>query len=434
MTDKSFTHVWHPILSGIFCVLAMILSLPASAASSEIEELKAMLQQQQKQIEQLQQQISGQKQSQLALETKVENQTATAGKLPGMAGVQIYGIIDGGMERITNVGANHESLTRLPSITGTVASRLGIKAEKEVTPGYKAIATLETGFNSDTATLGQGGRIFGRQLFAGFATPYGDFTFGRQYSLLLYGMFNSDLLGPNIYSLGSFDPYLPNARFDNTLQWRNKLSNISVGINYALGRDTAGSTPASGTCAGEVPGTFQTCAAWSAFASYDGGFFGLATAIDEQHGGAGATVSFFNGTAPMAFVNASDTDRRTAVGGFFKIGSGKVGIGWLGRKVETAAVTIKSNAYYVEGAYNLSDKITFDGGIHRIINNDQDRDATLVAVRGFYNFDKDISAYLQLSRIMNSSKAAYTLSSGPGVSPLAGNDQNGYMLGMRYKF
>lgn len=359
-----------------------------------------------------------------------------ASLVPGAPQLSFYGALDGGYEHISNVqqGSNKGSLNRLPNVTGTIASRVGVKAVKELTEGYKAIGVAEAGFNMDDGTLGQGGRLFGRQLYAGIDTPVGTFTFGRQYSMLLFGMDSSDLLGPNIYGLGSFDYYLPSARFDNSIAWRGTFSKLSMGINYSAGRDTKGGTPSSGTCAGEIAGNANSCKGWSAMIRYDDERFGLAAATDVQHGGTGATASFFNGTAAIPFTSSGDTDTRTALGGYVKLGQGKIGVGWLGRKVDAAAAQVKSDIYYVEGAHPITTRISVDGSFQRILNKDQGRDGSLIVLRGFYSFDKDFATYLQLAHIDNSSNAQYAASVGAGISPPAGGSQNASMIGLRYRF
>lgn len=388
-------------------------------------------------IEALGREVAEQKQVIQRLVAEQEAQKAAAAKAGGGApGVTIYGTLDGGVERITNVqsGTNRGSVTRMPSITGTVASRLGFRVGKELSPGIKGVATLETGLNLDDGSLGQAGRIFGRQLFAGLETPYGRFTLGRQYSMLLQGLGDADFVGPNIYGLGSLDPYLPNARFDNSLAWFGKFSSVSLGATVSSGRDTKGGAPASGTCAGEVAGAKSNCAGWSAMAKYDGASYGLSLAVDEQHGGPGATASFFNGAAALDFSRPGDTDRRATAGAYVKIGPAKIGLGWLGRKLDVAAGEIESNAYYAEAAYQLNNKISFDGALQRMVNEDQDRDATLTLVRAFYHLDKDFATYLQLGHIKNSDQAKYAVSVGAGVAPPAGGSQTASMAGIRYRF
>lgn len=348
--------------------------------------------------------------------------------------VTIYGILDVGVEHLSNVGSESKTLTRVPPITATLPSRLGFRLHKDIKSGLALTGTLEAGFNMDDGNSLQGGRIFGRQLFVGLQTNQGTFTLGRQYSMLLGAMFGVDQLGPNIYAAGSLDSYLPNARYDNALAWKNKFGNVSAGVSYSFGHDTSGGAPAHGTCAGEQSSISDTseCRAWSAMLRYDSADYGVAGGIDRIKGGTGATVYFFNGAAPFAFSSSSDTDTRTTLGGYAKFGATKVSLGALKRKVSTDAMDVQSDMIYLTASHQLSPTVKIDGGVYKISNDDQDRDATLAAVRGFYTLDKGLDLYAQVGRITNSDSASYQLSVGPGVAPAAGESQTGVMLGMRY--
>jgi predicted porin len=359
MNGKPMSSHEKSLVFAITGALGLAAALPAFAGT-DVESLAREVAEQKQQIQRL------------LAEQEAQKKTATPG------GITVYGVFDGGVEHITNVqnGATTGSVNRMPGITGTIASRLGFRAGKELQPGYKAVATLETGFNQDDGTLGQAGRIFGRQMFAGMETPYGRLTVGRQYSMLLQGLGDADFIGPNIYGMGSLDPYLPNARYDNSLAWFGRFSNLTLGATVSSGRDTKGGAPASGTCAGEVAGSNGSCAGWSGTVKYDDANWGVALAVDEQHGGPGATASFFNGSATLDFSRSKDTDRRTTAGAYVKLGAAKIGAGWLGRKLDVAAGEIESNAYYAEAAYQLSNKVSFDGAVQRMTNKDQDRDAT----------------------------------------------------------
>jgi predicted porin len=424
-------------LTALAGALAVAFVTPAFAAS-DIEMLKEELMQQRKALEHQQQMID-------KLEKRLAEQAAAPAAKPGMVAaltkgdtpvMTIYGILDSGVEHITNIGADKKSLTRVPPITATLPSRIGFKLHKEFKPGFAAIGTLEAGFNLDDGNSLQGGRIFGRQLFAGLQTPVGSFTFGRQWSMLTLAMRGTDKLGPNVYALGSLDSYLPNSRYDNSLAWQHKFGSVSAGVAYSLGRDTSGGAPASGTCAGEQVNINDTqeCKAWSAMVRYDSPRFGVAGAIDRVKGGTGATAFFFNGAPPFTFSSSSDKDTRITLGGYVNFGAASVGAGWLGRKVETNAKDVESDTYYVTASYQLTPVIKLDGGIHRITNDDQNRDATLTALRAFYTLDKGLDVYGQVGHISNSSNASYQLSVGPGIAPAAGESQNGYMMGLRYIF
>lgn len=392
-------------------------SLPAVAATT-LDDLKNELDAQRKLIEELQ--------------SKADTSTG------GGSDVSMYGILDTGVEHITNIGADGDGLTRVPAITGTMASRLGVQAHIDFAEGYRGLAKLEMGFNADDGTQGQSGRLFGRQVYVGVQTPYGRVTIGRQYSVFLFAAGSSDLMGPNIYALGSLDAYLPNARYDNSLSWSHRLANgLSAGVSYSFGRDTTGGVPASGSCSGEQSqvGESSACNAWSAMLKYDAGAYGLAAAIDTQNGGNGAQGFFFNGQPPVAMGDSSDTDRRISLGGYVNVGNGKIGAGWLGREFDTTATNIQSDAYYVTANYKVTPKVTVDGGVYSITNDDQDADATLAVIRGMYNLGAGLDTYAQVGYITNSDNAAYEVSgAGPNTAPAAGESQQGYMVGLRYKF
>lgn len=428
------------LLAAAIAGLLAAAAAPAMAASdAEIEALKQELAAQRKLIEQLLAEREADKKAAAAAPAPA---AAPANAVTSTPGVKIYGILDGGVERITNVATStgSSSLTRMPSITATLPSRVGISATKDIQPGLKGIATAEMGFNTDDGTLGQGGRLFGRQLFAGLDTPYGAFTYGRQWSMLFYAMLPTDPMGPNIYALGSMDPYLASMRYDNSVAWRGKFGGFSAGALYSFARgvksgiiSTQSGAPGAGTCAGEVAGSNQ-CRGWSVMAGYDDAQWGVSGAIDKQYGGTGAAAPFFDGSAPIAFTNSGDTDQRNNLGAYVKFGPTKIMGGWLGRKVETSARSVSSKAYYLGASYAVNDKITVDGAWNRMSNSDLGTSANLYVLRGFYSIDKALKAYLQVGHIANSSTAAYSLSVGAGVAPPTGGNQTGTMVGMRYHF
>lgn len=87
------------------------------------------------------------------------------------------------------------------SIASLIAARFAcastnVNAQSAValSGGYKAVFTLESGFNLNNGTLGQGGRLFGRKAFVGISTPYGTVTLGRHQNLHYELMYKYDPL------------------------------------------------------------------------------------------------------------------------------------------------------------------------------------------------------------------------------------------------
>ncbi|WP_343620353.1 porin [Ralstonia sp.] len=363
---------------------------------------------------------------------------ATSAIASGAANAQsvtLYGLIDTGIEYVSHANAKGNGLTRIPSVTGTLPSRWGLRGAEDLGNGMKAVFTLESGFNTDTGTSGQGGRLFGRQAWVGLASDYGTVTLGRQYSMVFLSLADADILGPSQYAIGSLDAYIPNARTDNTIAYKGTFSGLTVGATYSFGRDAAGGVPASGTCAGEAAGNASACRAMSAMVKYDAATFGVAGAYEEQRGGTGATASFFNGSAPIALTDAGDKDRRIVANGYVKLGNAKLGVGWIGRHVQAVAGDVRSNLYFVNGSYPLTGALTLDAGLIRLVNADQSRSATMAVVRGVYALSKRTALYAQTGYLWNSANAQYSVSGGGGgTTPAKGVNQLGAMVGMRTAF
>ncbi|GAB7538163.1 porin [Burkholderia sp. 3C] len=375
---------------------------------------------------------------------------ALTGALIGMAGcsaavaqssVTLYGILDTGVELVTHADRNGDRVVRMPSITGELPSRWGMRGEEGLGGGLSAVFDLESGFNVASGSSNQGGRLFGRQAWVGIKGPFGTLSFGRQYTMTLWAIQDSDLLGPDIYGgLSSLDLYIPNARSDNTVAWKGTYRGVTAGATYSFGRDSGGTgnSPGQGTCAGQVAGSFEPCRQWSAMLRYDANGFGVAASYDEQHGGTGAAANFFDGVAPAALTAPGDVDARAQLTGYANLGPVKVGGGWLGRHVEfqgPAPSTVRSNLFYLTASYSLLPDLSFDGGVYRIVNAAHDTRGTIVMGRTTYALSKQTAVYLQGGYLFNSAHAAYTISQGGGgTTPAPGMGQLGLMVGMRHSF
>src|SRR6267154_2287509 len=94
----------------------------------------------------------------------------------------IYGLFDAGVEVTTNNGAAQKRSIHMPSLTGSLPSRLGFRGNEDLGDGLKALYVLEMGYSPVTGSLNQGGRAFGRQAWVGVSGRWGQISFGRQYS------------------------------------------------------------------------------------------------------------------------------------------------------------------------------------------------------------------------------------------------------------
>ena len=91
-----------------------------------------------------------------------------SGWAQAQSSVTLYGVVDLAVERVK--GAT--SLVRLTS-GQQQGSRWGLRGVEDLGGGLKASFVLESGFNADAGTSGQGGRLFGRQAFLGLGGDWG---------------------------------------------------------------------------------------------------------------------------------------------------------------------------------------------------------------------------------------------------------------------
>lgn len=356
---------------------------------------------------------------------------------PGTVAAQsptLFGLLDLGVEVIDNVGPGGDRLVRMPTLTGTVSSRLGLRFQEDLGGGLGVQGVLEMGLAPDTGGLLQGGRAWGRQSWVGLATPVGLFSAGRQYTMLFWSILESDILGPNLFGTGSLDAGIPNARSDNTLAWRGSFGRWTLGATVSLGRDAvnAGPSPAGTNCPGESAES-RACRAWSALVKFDAPTWGFAIADDRQHGRS-------LGPPPDAVfggLNASGkVDRRLSANGWLRRGATKLGAGVVARSNDGDAFKPDSRLWYAGASHRVNDQLTLDGewvGLrHRGVDG---FDASLLALRATYGLSRRTAVYAQAGRIDNQRLSALSVSAGAaGSAPAPGATQNAVNAGLRHSF
>ncbi|MGZ8982000.1 MAG: porin, partial [Burkholderiaceae bacterium] len=177
---------------------------------------------------------------------------AFSGAAFAQSNVTLYGILDVNLQRndpevgeaTTGVNSGHQS-----------GSRWGVRGSEALGGGMSAIFTLEGGYNVDDGMMGQGGRLFGRQAWAGlqwdaakvalvagrlatFSSGTGSFDFFGQVDPFLTG-FGDSSLGSTFTSAGAL-------RVDNTVAlvggpWAGFRAGVAYSFNVS-GQEQAGSS------------------------------------------------------------------------------------------------------------------------------------------------------------------------------------------------
>ncbi|MFN7570241.1 MAG: porin [Betaproteobacteria bacterium] len=106
---------------------------------------------------------------------------AFAGTASAQSSVTLYGIADVGLQYNKQYSSTTKSQESVVGLNGgyVAGNRWGLRGSEALGSGMSAIFTLESGFDIDTGNSGQGNRLFGRQAWAGLATPFGSIVGGR---------------------------------------------------------------------------------------------------------------------------------------------------------------------------------------------------------------------------------------------------------------
>ncbi|MBB3260631.1 putative porin [Paraburkholderia bannensis] len=339
----------------------------------------------------------------------------------GQSSVTLYGIVDTGIEYYNNA-AKGGSFVGMPTLTGEVPSRFGLKGEEDLGGGYKTFFVLESGFAPGNGTLNYGGRLFGRQANVGVSSAFGTLTLGRQMNMSMYALFNADVIGPSIHSMASFDSYLPNARSDNAVGYIGKFHGVTLGGTYSFGRDAAGPAgPSATNCAGQLPGDAVACRQYTMMLAYDSAWGGAAASYDVMYGGPGAS-------APL--VSSANVDKRTIVDAYVKYGPAKLGGGWI-RRNTSAAAHAQSDIFFLGATWYVVPTFSLDAQTVRYILREHSN-STLLIARANYFISKRTTLYASLGYMMNSAQAANAVAAAGTVA--TGASQLGAMMGIQQRF
>ncbi|MEM5431728.1 porin [Cupriavidus oxalaticus] len=275
--------------------------------------------------------------------------------------VTVYGVADVNVEYVNHVGVVPQASNGFNSgrpqkvfrenSGGYSGSRWGLRGTEDLGGGLKSVFALESGFNVDTGTQQQGGRMFGRQAFAGIDTQIGQITFGRQYQSLFSTLAN---FVPARFAT-QYEPAAviagANFREDNVVKYTGKFGSFTAQANWSFGVGTTlpqtnATVPGAGG-SGEVPGQFRRDTAYGAGLSYLAGPVGLGLAYDQWNPTMGTGTGTFKKAAVMASYAFNDSAK--VMGGYR----------WGQNKDQTGRLVVRDDFYWVGGQYRLSPALDF---------------------------------------------------------------------------
>ncbi|MGI4857495.1 MAG: porin [Janthinobacterium lividum] len=219
--------------------------------------------------------------------------TITSGVAHAQSSITLYGLIDVGVDYISNQKGTSGSGGKSFGVqSGNLnPDRWGLRGSEDLGGGLSAIFTLENGFTINNGKFAQGGDEFGRQAFVGLASKqYGQVTLGRQYDEVLNFVGPLSAAGLGFGGELAAHPYdndnlALDVRMNNSVMFRSADYNgLKMGAGYAFSNSTSG---------------FRENNAFTAGAGYDYKNLSLAVAFFQAN---------HPGSTTTGALSSSDTD------------------------------------------------------------------------------------------------------------------------------
>lgn len=231
------------------------------------------------------------------------------------ANVQLYGILDTGLQyKHVNPDNSKDSTDTLQMATGNQSgNRWGLKGVEDLGNGYLVGFLLENGFSEDDGTLGQGGRLFGREANLFVRGAFGELSFGRVGALDSangsYGLLgNFSPFGASWAGTVEFSTYFSGGlRLDNAVTYKSpSLAGARVYAQYSLGANTKDTYVVAGK-ADQVAGTEGKAS--------DNRYAALGTTYENGALNLAATAAWYN-YSNLQYADADDGYTLTAGGSY----------------------------------------------------------------------------------------------------------------------
>lgn len=328
---------------------------------------------------------------------------ALTGAVSAQTNVTIYGVADAGISRIDNGATNTTALTS----GNQSGSRIGFRGTEDLGGGLSAIFTLENGFSIDDGTMGQGGRLFGRQAFVGLNGGFGSVKLGRQYNPIRTAVESIDPFGHGLAGNAANVINVHGERADNTISYATpKFGGFSGQVNYSLG---------------EVAGSNSVGRQLGLSTGYAAGPLAIVFAYHDQN---------LVGTGAAATVSAGDS-KTAMLGGTFDFRVAKLHAAYARSEGETAVGV--TNIDRDDTMIGVSAPIGSGTVLASYIRRNDDigggtRDADQWAIGYTHNLSKRTNLYTSYARIKNDAGATL------GSPSAAGRDPSVFNVGVRHRF
>jgi predicted porin len=340
---------------------------------------------------------------------------AIAGSAHAQSNVQVYGLIDAGIESLNHANATQGSVVKVIS-GGKNTSRWGFRGTEELGGGLKAVFGLEGGILLDTGNAD--GPLFKRQAYVGLDGSFGRVVIGRSFTTTYDFVIGFDPLGyaPNYSWATSTNASGPSkygmtTAFDNLIKYAGQTGEFKYGATIGLG---------------EQAGSAADSRKYSVGTSWTHAGLGLMAAYEQINGN----------TLPVTF-NRDET-RAFHVGADYKTGDWRLTAAMRSYKLESgkaATPDVRADTYWAGVSYLIKPAVTLTGAVYHVNVKDvaagQDADPTMYVLRSLYALSKRTDLYAAAAYAKAKNGKLVSLSrDDPGFA----SNQTGVTVGIQHRF
>jgi predicted porin len=338
---------------------------------------------------------------------------AAAGLAHADSNVSIYGIMDAGVEYVTNSNAAKDHLFR--EVSGAMnTSRLGFRGTEDLGNGLKGVFQLEGGIKLNNGT--SDGDLFGRQANVGLEGGFGRLVAGRSFSTTYDFVLPFDPMGYSANYSWVTSGNATGARKDGMITGTSNMLKYSVETNGFKFGATYGF--------GNVAGNSSDSARFALGVGYANGPFAVTANWDQA-----------NGTVNTA--GAYDKATTFHLAGSYVVGSAKLYLGYRDYKqtLASGAADKKSAMYWGGASYQVTPTSTIIGTLYyqdlKNLPDGTDADPRMISLRYKYALSKRTDLYTSVARATAKNGKLVSVSRDD-----AGFDssQTGITLGIQHRF
>jgi predicted porin len=340
---------------------------------------------------------------------------AVGGAAHAQSNVQVYGLIDAGVEYLNHANANQDSVTKVIS-GGKNTSRWGLRGTEDLGGGLKAVFNLEGGILMDTGA--SDGALFKRQAYVGLDGSFGRVVLGRSFTTTYDFVILFDPLGyaPNYSWATSTNASGPSkygmtTAFDNLIKYSGTTGEFKYGATIGLG---------------EQPGSASDSRKYAVGGSWTHAGLGLMATYEQVNGN----------TLPAT----GNRDKTTAyhLAGDYKTGDWRLTAGMRGFKMvaaKAATPDVRADTYWGGVSYLIQPAMTLTGAVYYVnvknVAAGQDADPTMYVLRSLYALSKrtDLYAVAAYAKAKNGKLVSLSRDD-PGFA----STQAGLTVGIQHRF